>query len=436
MEVFRQYRSFFYMIMSWAVVGAVAGPAALLYIPLCLFVLKSKGQYMELMIGFFFILILSDNRSHYFEFAYNAKEIYISFLALFLFMDRKKFTPFDRLSAAFVPFFIVAFICLTYAPVDNFLNSLEKTVSYILLLIVVPNYVKRAYVDKHADFFRVIIFFGVFILLLSLVLNYILPDITHLEGRYRGVFGNPNGLGVFCLLFLLLFSLIIELNPELFQRREKTLIYALILLSIILCGSRSTLFAILIYFFLSYSYKISPIVGFFVFVLIAGSYGYVSTNIISIATSLGLEKYLRVETLTEASGRFVAWNFAWINIKQNLYIGRGFDYTNYIFQLYSQYLSNMGHQGNAHNSYITLWLDTGLLGLVTFVFAFIRTFVKATRKTRLAMPILYAVIFSTFFESWLTASLNPFTIIVFIILSILTSDVIIRAQAKIAIPVQ
>jgi O-antigen ligase len=100
-------------------------------------------------------------------------------------------------------------------------------------------------------------------------------------------------------------------------------------------------------------------------------------------------------------------------------LGKGFFYTEYLFKKYFEILSTQGHQGNAHNSYLTFWLDTGLIGLIMYVVAFFSSFISAARKSYYAIPLLYAIVFSANFESWLTSSLNPFTIQVWIMLTIL-----------------
>jgi len=101
--------------------------------------------------------------------------------------------------------------------------------------------------------------------------------------------------------------------------------------------------------------------------------------------------------------------------------GKGFSYTEFIFKENYHRLSRLGHEGNAHNSYLTIWLDTGIVGLFTFIVPLILLVVQAAKKTAVAMPFLFAIIFSTYFESWLTASLNPFTIVFLVVLSIITS---------------
>jgi O-antigen ligase len=101
------------------------------------------------------------------------------------------------------------------------------------------------------------------------------------------------------------------------------------------------------------------------------------------------------------------------------FLGGGFGYTEYIYKLNSTMLSMLGHQGNAHNSYLTLWLDTGLIGIILLFIGFVQTIVKANRVSHFTLPIFYAVFISANFESWLAASLNPFTSLFLVIVSLL-----------------
>ncbi len=425
--------------LSWLVVGMYLRLFLLFaYLPLSLIILNSRKQYMEMLFGFVFILFLSDSRQdsiHYF--ARDAKEIYILMLAVFLIFNLTSFLPFNRLFTRFIPFFIIAVVCIFNTPSDNLYTSIEKTVSYILLLLAVPNYVQRAHLDHGRNFYRALLYLCFGILISGFILRFIDPLAVVREDRYQGLFGNPNGLGIFSLLFFFLLTISLEMYTDLLEKREKMLMYGIILLSIIMSGSRGSLFALVIYFVFSFFYRKSPALGTIVAVIVIGSYGYISAHLVQVINLFGLGDYLRVYTLEQGSGRFVAWDFSWQHIQESYWFGRGFEYTEYLFNIPENviYLQALGHQGNAHNSYITLWLDTGLVGLVTYLFGIMSSVFKASRKTRLAFPLIFAAIFSSFFESWLTASLNPFTIMLFITLSIISTDVIIPEKTAVAVPV-
>ena len=110
-------------------------------------------------------------------------------------------------------------------------------------------------------------------------------------------------------------------------------------------------------------YRLSPYFGFIILIIITISYQLVFQNFESIIRYLGLGEFFRIETLETGSGRNVAWAFAWQNIQDNFFLGKGFAYDEALFSKYEQELSVLGHQGNVHNSYLTLWLNTGVIGL-------------------------------------------------------------------------
>ena len=163
----------------------------------------------------------------------------------------------------------------------------------------------------------------------------------------------------------------------------------------------------------------SPIVGFVIFIIVLLLYQLISDNLVNIIVSLGLGEQFRVETLETGSGRVIAWKFAWDEIQHNFFFGKGFSYNEYLFRKNYDYLSRLGHEGMAHNSYLTIWLDTGFVGLLLFLVGLVSIFLKAAKRSRLSIPVLYAVLFSNYYESWITASLNPFTIQLVFILTII-----------------
>ena len=435
MEVFKQNRQFIIIIFTWLLAG-LAGPLVYGVIPITMFILKRRNMYQELLLGFFFLLIMSDSRQQGLHWAESVKDIYIALLALFIYFDRKSFSPVSRFYLQFIPFFLVSFFCLFFTPGAIFFTAFEKTLSYLFLLIVIPNYTLRCHKDHGESFYKNLIYFTATILFAGFIIKFVHHEQAYMEGRYRGLLGNPNGLGVFALLVFLTFSVIQDIYPKLFTTREKYVIDILIILSLLMANSRNSILAVLIYLFFSYFYKISPFLGFIFFIIFIAADQYLSSHLADIVESLGLSHYFRVKTLEDASGRFIAWDFARDQIKKSIWFGKGFEYTDYLFKQNAEWLSNLGHQGNAHNSYLTFWLDTGFFGLAAYCWAFVSAFIKAAKRSKLIIPVLYSIIFSTMFESWLTASLNPFTIQVFIILSILTSETIVQSQAQAALLLQ
>lgn len=411
------YKQFAIIGFIWAVVGGFFGPVIYLLLPAMLFLMYKKEMHLEILLGFFLILTFSDSRSQFFNFAAQVKNIYIVLLFLFSLKIKSQIEFPIKFYYYFIPFFIIALISIAFSPIP--FVSFQKTLSYILLFISIPIYLQYVYIKYGDLIFKGIVFLGIAILLLGFLINIINPSFTNLVGRYRGMLGNPNGLGLYVFLFILLFTTIIDFKKDLFSNREKTVVYGIAFLSLIRCGARTSLFATLLFLFFRKFYKLSPAVGFAIFVIFLFLYQLVSSNIEFIIIQLGLEDFLRLDTFSNLSGRSVAWEFAWQKIQDNFFMGRGYAFTDYIYKVNYYYLSMLGHQGSAHNSYLTFWLDTGLIGLILLLIGLLITFLKAAKISRLAIPVLYAILLSNNFESWLTASLNPFTIQLLFILSII-----------------
>lgn len=382
-----------------------------------LFLMLNRGMYLEILLGFFLILIWSDSRSASLQFAATIKNMYLPFIALITLKEMRAQLHVIQFYKYFIPFFCIAVITIFLSP--NMSLSFQKTVSYILFIVFIPNYILIVYQKYGITLFKSLVYFAALILSIGILINFINPDFTNLVGRFRGLLGNPNGLGLFCFLFILLFTTLNEHYPNLFTRNEKIVIYGLSFFCLIKCGARASLIATLLFFFFKRFYKISALVGFVIFILTLFIYQLVSDNLVNILISLGLAEQFRVESIENGSGRIIAWKFAWDQIQYNFFFGKGFSYNEYLFRQYYDYLSKLGHEGMAHNSYLTFWLDTGLVGLVLFLGGLLTTFLKAAKKSKLAIPVLYAVLFSNYYESWITASLNPFTIQLLFILTII-----------------
>lgn len=412
-----EYKQLVVIALIWFVLGAFMGPVIYIVLPVMLFLMFKKDMHLEILLGFFLILTFSDSRSHLFDFAGQVKNIYIVLLFLFALRVQKFIDIPIKFYQYFLPFFILSFICIAYSPVP--FVAFQKTLSYILLFISIPIYTQWVYQEFGDRLFKGIVFVVVALLILGFLIDIINPDFTRLIGRYRGMLGNPNGLGIYVSLFMMLFTTITDFKTDLFTSKEKNIIYIIGFLSLLRCGARTSLFATLLFFFFRKFYKMSPILGFLIFLILTLLYQIISTNLENIILQLGLSEFLRLDTFANLSGRSVAWEFAWQQIQNSFFLGKGFSFTEYIYRINYEYLSMLGHQGAAHNAYLTFWLDTGLIGLMLFLIALLILFLKAAKLSRLAIPVLYAILISNNFESWLTASLNPFTIQLLLILTII-----------------
>ena len=203
-DFLRRNIQFVVMLFVWVVCGFVNTYVAYAAVGISVMLLKRRNMYAELIIGFIFILILSDSRQYQLEFAKTIKNIYLILLTAFILFDTKQFKYKNTFIIPFVPFLIWAVITIFNAPEMSI--AAQKTLSYGLLYFVAPTYFIKAFHNQGKVFLNDFTWLVTFILLAGLLLIIVKPDFVYLVGRYCGILGNPNGLGIFCTLFFILFA--------------------------------------------------------------------------------------------------------------------------------------------------------------------------------------------------------------------------------------
>lgn len=415
-DFFRHHAQTILILLLWTVCGLISSSLAYFMVPFTVVLLKLRHRYKEIFFGFIFIIILSDQRYYFFAFAKNVKEVYFFLMGVFLLFDRKLFAPLSHFIGPFLGFYAVALFCTLFYP-DEYLTSLMKLLAFLLAFLNYPNYTTKLYRDDPKDFLQFFIYFVVFLLGLNLALYFPFSARLSISGRYMGIMGNPNSLGLFCLIFSIFLTIITDIEKDLFTRRQKVFFWLVIILNVLLARSRTTFITFGMFGIFGIAFKRSTLLGLLSVIILFATNFYIVEIITNMANTLGLGEFLRLNDIEKGSGRIVAWLFAWKEINENtFFFGNGFDYTNYYFGINHDKLSLLGHQGNAHNSYLTFWLETGLVGLLFFLYGFTKSFINMSFKTRYAFPAMFAISFSMFFESWFTAGMNPYLIQVLMIL--------------------
>lgn len=407
----------------WFIAGFVFSPLLFALIPMVLFSLKASNKFEIFLLGFWVTLIFSDARGA-FESAALVKIMYILILLYYAYINGIiiKINTFYK---SFIPFIGLSIISLAFSPV--IFTSLQKTLSYFLIILIIPGFISFLLLKNKLSLLLGLVYTGALVLLVGFVLWPIAPDFATYAGRFSGLFGNPNGLGIFSVLFLILWRIIHYYYPFLFSKRDTYLINALIIASVIFAASRGALLSATMFYALDYSVrKKNPFIVVGV-VLVFISFFFIE-NIVGWLYSIGLGEYLRAQTLETGSGRVVAIEFAWEQIQLNPVFGKGFGYSEYWFHLdeIEEVLNLLNHQGNTHNTYLTILMDTGFVGLTAFIAAWGAFFAKAVKSSPYGVAVLIIVLFSSNVEAWLAASLNPFTIILIIILTLLTDKIFLN----------
>ncbi len=411
----------FLTLLVWMAIGMISSIAALVFIPLHLLSMQNKQAYLLFLLGLWFMMLLSDSRQYFFGFAQTVKPVVMLVVAFLIWSDRQ-YWPKTNLYTPFIPFFIVASISLVNSPLQ--FNSIQKMASYFLLLYVIPQIVTRLLLTEKERFLKGVIAFGIIVLIGGLLLRYVMPNIVIFRdtGRLNGLLGNPNGLGIFTFVFFMLYILIRKYHRNYFSQAEHWIIIGAITLSLIFAGSRGGIFSSILFIAGYFIFQRSTALGFAVMISVFVSYQLVMANLEDIITNLSLQDYFRLETLERGSGRIEAYKFARQHIQLNYWWGKGLGYTEYLMHKYQDYFISKGHQGNVHNSYLTIWLDTGLIGLIAFIWGWLKNFYRASFFSPLIWAVLFGTLLTTSVESWLAASLNPFTIQLVIIVTLLSND--------------
>jgi len=412
-------KKLYYTLFFWVFVGVFTGPLVYLIIPAHLLILTSKGEWLIVLLGLWLVMTLSDSRQHVFQFAETLKIILMGLVG-YLFLASPK-TRYDwDFFKPFIAFFLIASFAWLNSPVA--LDSIMKMSSYALLLMVIPWLVNKLLTEDRDLFLIHLVMLGTFVLMTGVALKFISPGFVNFIGnRFSGLLGNPNGLGIYGFMFLSMVTIIFTFHPHLFSLKEKIFVYFIILLSLVWASSRGGLFASALFILGWYLFKKNTVTGLIVMSSIFISYQLVLNNFEVIASSLGLQKYFRLETFRSGAGRLVAEEFAWKQINTQYWLGKGFGFSEYFMQLNAGRFLNTEHQGNVHNSYLTIWIDTGLFGLIAFCYGWLNNFFRAARNSPIIWALFFGLILSTSVESWLSASLNPFTIQLVIILSLLSN---------------
>ena len=128
--------SFILILAFWTIVGMLSTAAAFVVILITLYLFFKKERYYEALFGFFFLLVLGDNLEDLFAFAKVVKPIYLIVMGGLTYINRQQLIPNLKIISRFTPFLVVALLCVAFSVVPNI--SIQKTVSYGILLYVIP----------------------------------------------------------------------------------------------------------------------------------------------------------------------------------------------------------------------------------------------------------------------------------------------------------
>ncbi len=412
----------FTIIFIWIFFSFISPLIAKFIIIASFLILFFKNLFKYIFIIYYIFLFLSDSRLSMLSFIPEVKPfIALIFYLICIIYFLKKFRSFSSYKYIYIiPFLCFIVLSLIFGNVDFLI--FQKSISYVFLFVFSIPLIQNLITKENIIMLKVLIYSFMSILIFGIVLHYMDFEVTILNGRFRSLFGNPNGLGISLVLMFFIFQLAKTKYENLFSKNESVLIVSLLLFNLILCQSRSGILSILIFYAFNFLLNYSTILAVISVLISIVLYAFISFNFLGFIKMLNLENYVRLETLENASGRYIAWDFIWERLNfQTFFFGNGLGSTELLFKQNYSLLSKLGHEGNAHNSFLTIWYDTGFTGLLSFLFFLIMSFFKSNNFLN-NLPILIGILISAFFESWMSASLNPFTILLLFIIIIIGSN--------------
>lgn len=423
---YKEHSQFILILAIMYVLGVWGGPLIYPVFPLFMFLFGLRGRYFEMLIVTIWTLMLADYvpvegaTIDDLKFAKMLKPIVPLFLFLFFLQDRDNFKPYPKLFLFFIPFMIV--VTLGLMDSVNFQVGIQKTISFVLIYFTIPVFVFYLHRQYQERFWKALFTFIIGMLTIGIVLRFVAPDIAMKVGRFKGVLGNPNGLGVFLNLTFILWLLIRKFNLATFTKKENLYILFVIILSLIWTSSRNGMMSMFLFYALFNVIQINWFLALVVLAAILTFNDQLFEVFVGIVSFFGLEGYFRIDSIEEGSGRIIAWAFIWKEIQHYYFIGGGFGHDENIIRPNYAMLSRMGHSGGVHNSYLSMWMDAGIVGLLAYFGAIFAVISKAMKKNSLIIAFVASIAFNIYFESWLVASLNPFTVIYLIILTIFANN--------------
>lgn len=390
-------------------------PIAYLLTPLFVLLFLSRKRSFNLAILlFYFSLIFADSLLPNLQFFKNTRIECILILFLYTFQSLIKGKRVDNNILFFFPFMFCLIVGLVFSPVLT--AATTRTLSYIFLAFIVFHLVKNKLIESSGQLLADILTFSSLIILAGHLLiliapNYVITFGSGLGLRTSGVFGNPNGLGIFCFL---LFPLGLYAGRTGITSSKFTRFFiGLLLVSVLASGSRAALGGIIIFGAYWFANSTGPglRIAIKTFIPIVFLLGF-TIGLQLVGQSKYLNARLRLETLETAGGRLDAWRWGYNQVSENLFFGRGLVYDSYVYQ---SKLSNAFRRSNrsfnaAFSGVLALLLDVGIIGMSAFLLFILLAFSRF--KDRLiAFPLFLALSVSWIFESWIVASLNPFTIL-------------------------
>ena len=329
--------------------------------------------------------------------------IIFTFYIFIIIKEEKLVYSTNSLNFPILLFIIIAIISILIN--NSFWLSLKDFItifSFYLIYFLIINNIK----SKYSLYFCLIVFFsGASLISLYLLVQYygLDPFLSDIK-RLTSTLGNQNYVaGYLALIFPIAFSFFLiesKINTKIFYKIVLLIIYT----GIIVCHTRAIwialFFSLLLFGYLLSHYKINKILKdnkkwliilFSLFLLITLIYS--TDNPLNRSSITAAERAVSTFDMQGSSlrTRLLIWQSTMDMIKDKPLFGNGLGtfplhYLNYqadFLQRNPGYLNFVGKAGEAHNEYLQIWAEMGIIGLLSFlliIIIFYKTNINMIKK--------------------------------------------------------
>ena len=403
------YRNIFFPAIIILIAGTLAGFLASAAILLLILMFSKKNVLELLLVLLIFTFFLGDSLIGPFVFAQNFRFAMVLVCSLYFL----KYNLFKNNNANYIlPFTIVAFcVTILFSPVG--ISAVLRSLGFWLVGLLIFKIVNLLYVKNSKTISELLVFTVTIYFAINIILVFLPSELTYQMGRFRGLAGNPNGMALILMFSYALLSLIEKRKDTTFKKGFFLTFKAAIFLVIFWTGSRTAFLSLIAFEFLLWNRKHNVLTFVMTCVLFFFFTFFVEIDFFNNSQNLS---FLRYDSLKDVSGRTVVWPLAWEEVKNAPFLGNGFLYDAYFVEDYVS--TNIGenaprHWGGVWSSYLSLLLDVGFIGLMAYAYFVIQVFRKSHYKN-LAIAFVAICLLTGITESWMAASMNPFTPMMFL----------------------
>ncbi|HKJ34347.1 MAG TPA: O-antigen ligase family protein [Balneolales bacterium] len=408
-EIIKDNGVFYLVFLPILIISSVIVPvSAIAVLIIGSFYFVHKERYDYIITVFILIIVLGDNLWPELEVYSVLRVVELILISIFSSIIIFRYDKgIDRRILFFIPFFFVGLIS-SYLYSPDMAASVSRAISYFLLVFSVFTYFRFVYQEYQQILYENIFIIITLIFIIS-ILGIATPyhDLFFFSNRLRGLFGNPNSMALFSIFSYPIIDYFNYPDSKITQRQIKW-VKILIIGSVILTGSRNGMVSIFIYYLLR-NYYMRGVTGRIYSIIIGIGIVLIFFNIQLLTNYPPVQEFFRTESIQTASGRTQVWNVAVDQIKESPWMGNGDYYYQIFFQNYKR-IHNLAarYWNSVWNSYLAILMDTGIIGLLAYIF-FLFGLVSFTNNFKILIPFIGVTLFSAIFESWMVSSLNAYT---------------------------